>query len=188
MALETHIHKEITQYKARIIGDFSGRQLLALAGVAGTIGLSYVICVVGLKMSMDTYPYVAMILCAPSLLLGFKQKGSLTFEKYIQLLYRHYFGNNKLSWTAEDAYCEITVPEDNPAPRKKGKTNNVKRKGNPAAPEEAEGYRFGGKKEITAARKRVQAEIKKAKRRHYRKIKASAAAEPNRTKKRNRRN
>lgn len=164
MALETHIHGEVTEYKARILGDFSGRQLIAMVGTLAVVVISYIIFVVGLKLSMDWYPFVAMLLCAPILLFGFKKQGKLSFEKYVQLIWRHYFGNNKLSWQAESVYSTMPIENENAEPRKKGAKKNVKRKTN--TPEETEGYCFGGKKEIKAARKRIQREIKKAKRSH----------------------
>ena len=45
MALSTHIPKEITDYKERIVGDFSGRQLISIVGAAATVGISYFILV-----------------------------------------------------------------------------------------------------------------------------------------------
>ena len=56
MALSTHIPKEITDYKERIVGDFSGRQLISIVGAAATVGISYFILVHLLHVTMDVYP------------------------------------------------------------------------------------------------------------------------------------
>ena len=85
MALSTHIPKEITDYKERIVGDFSGRQLISIVGAAATVGISYFILVHLLHVTMDVYPYIVAVLCAPIFAFGFYRKSNMPFEQYISL-------------------------------------------------------------------------------------------------------
>lgn len=84
MALSTHIPKEITDYKERIVGDFSGRQLISIVGAAATVGISYFILVHLLHVTMDVYPYIVAVLCAPIFAFGFYRKSNMPFRAIYQ--------------------------------------------------------------------------------------------------------
>ena len=90
MALSVHVPKEITDYKERIVGDFSGRQLISLAATGTILGLSYVILVMLLHVSMDVYPYLAAVICVPGVAIGFYRKDNMPCEQYFKLLWRYY--------------------------------------------------------------------------------------------------
>lgn len=166
MALSVHVPKEITDYKERIVGDFSGRQLISLAATGTILGLSYVILVMLLHVSMDVYPYLAAVICVPGLAIGFYRKDNMPCEQYFKLLWRHYMTNQKLSWSVE---YDFPLTDEIESEEKHVLQKRKKRK-----KDEPE-VRTEKKKRPKAARKRIQREIKKAKK-EYRAAKRAAKA------------
>lgn len=184
MALSTHIPKEITDYKERIVGDFSGRQLIALTGIAATIGISYFGLVRLLHVTMSVYPYIAAVLCAPIFAFGFYRKSNMPFEQYINLLLRHYLGNNKFHWSAEPDIPEelmlshAMMQNNDSTIIEEDKDNHVQRKQKrkKASRENIQEVRCRKKQGIKATRKAIRREIKAAKK-EYRAAKRQAKKE-----------
>ena len=182
MALSTHIPKEITDYKERIVGDFSGRQLISIVGAAATVGISYFILVHLLHVTMDVYPYIVAVLCAPIFAFGFYRKSNMPFEQYISFLLRHYLGNNKFHWSAEPDIPEemmishammqnnnaTIIEEDNHVQRKQKRTK--------ASRENVQEVRCRKKQGTKATRKAIRREIKAAQK-EYREAKRQAKKE-----------
>ena len=157
MALSTHIPKEITDYKERIVGDFSGRQLISLTAIIGLLGGSYFVLVHLVHLSMDVYPYIAALLCAPAFALGFYRKDNMPFEQYIKLLWRFYFEKNDFHWIAEQDFDISMIPEC----KESEETHVFSKKKHPD--KNIQEVRFAKEKGSKAARKEIQRRIKEAK-------------------------
>ena len=160
MALSTHIPKEITDYKERIVGDFSARQLISLAAIVGLLGGSYFLLVHLGHLSMDVYPYIAALLCAPAFALGFYRKNNMPFEQYLKLLWRFYFEKSDLHWIAEQEFDMSLIPESKESEVTTRASSKGKRKKTDKSIKEV---RIPKEKGSKAARKAVQRGIKAAK-------------------------
>lgn len=172
LALSTHIPKEITDYKERIVGDFSGRQLISLASIIGLLGGSYFLLVHLLHLSMDVYPYIAALLCAPAFALGFYRKNNMPFEQYLKLLWRFYFEKNEFCWIAEQDFDMSLIPESKESEDTSHASKTKKKKSDKNVQE----VRLPKKKGSKTARKEVQRGIKAAKA-EYRAAKLAAKKE-----------
>lgn len=158
-SLGTHIPKEITDYKEKILGGLTIRQLAAgsVAILAG--GLTFAFCYMVFGLSARQSSYFIMIAAAFPAAVGFIRPNSMDFEKYLLIRYRHWLHSGPIAYktiTRGESY--VTV-----APRK------TKRKSD--ARECVTGYyaydRRRERKILRATRKHirlVQREIKRSQR------------------------
>lgn len=82
--LQVKVPQDVRDYKEKIIGNMSGRQLI-FGGIAAAIGV--VVCVVAyfvLKMPVDAFGWIIMVVDAPILAFGWYRPMGLNFETYLK--------------------------------------------------------------------------------------------------------
>lgn len=103
MALEVDIPVEIKDYKRKIIGALSGRQLVSLVAAAGIGLIGWFVSRNVVGLSMSNAGNVVMVLATIPLAIGFLSIDGRPLEEYMSLMLRHYFDRAKLP-------LRITVP------------------------------------------------------------------------------
>ncbi len=105
MAVDIEIPVEINEYREKIVGGMTARQLIGgLCAVALGVG-SYFLCTKTLKLSVSSAGYVVMLLTALPLAIGFLTIDGRPFEEYLGLMLRHILGRHRMR-------LDITIPTD----------------------------------------------------------------------------
>lgn len=123
-SLGTHIPKEITEYKEKIIGGLTVRQLICVAA-AVLVGIgSYFTLNRLFKMSATDSSYIIMLLAAIPAALGFVRPNGMDFEKYLALRYQHRTGSvPKIYATKEEVNSSHVVDKRKKAERREYTTD-----------------------------------------------------------------
>ena len=87
--LTVTIHKDVTEYKPKVIGGLSMRTLVCLGAAIGFAVAFGLLCTLVLKIDVDSVMYIVWIAAAPPALLGFYQPHGLPFEKFAALWAAH---------------------------------------------------------------------------------------------------
>lgn len=87
--LSVQIHKDVLEYKPKVVAGLTGRTLAALAAGCGFALLFGVFCTFVLHIDSGTVMYVVWIAAAPAALVGFYQPHGLPFEKFLPLWWEH---------------------------------------------------------------------------------------------------
>lgn len=108
-SLGTHIPKEITEYKEKIIGGLTVRQLICVtAAVLVGIG-SYFALNRLFGMSATDSSYIIMLLAAIPAAMGFIRPNGMDFEKYLDLRYQHKIGSDPRIYATEEEVTSANV-------------------------------------------------------------------------------
>jgi len=91
MPLEVKIHKEITEYREKIIFGLSIRQLICVT-------IAALLCIatfwaVKPFIGKDLAGYLVLIEAAPIMGVGFLRINGFTFEQYVAIVLKHTFGH-----------------------------------------------------------------------------------------------
>lgn len=101
LMIEVDVPKEITEYKEKIIGGMSLRQLIcfliALILGGGSYALSYLI----FELNSDISTYIVALVAIPPLAIGFVSPHGYPLERYVQLVLRRHTGNRKRPYRRE---------------------------------------------------------------------------------------
>ena len=104
--IEVPIPKDIMRYKAKLIGPFTGRQVLSAGLCAGICGALY-FTVYG-KIPSDVFGFLCIILCIPCLALNFELYG-MPFEQYITSTFlTSFFGKKRRTYRTSNAFYPLT--------------------------------------------------------------------------------
>lgn len=108
-SLGTHIPKEITEYKEKIIGGLTVRQLICVtAAVLVGIG-SYFTLNRLFGMSATDSSYIIMLLAAIPAAMGFIRPNGMDFEKYLALRFQHKTGSAPRIYATEEEVTNANV-------------------------------------------------------------------------------
>ena len=91
MPLEVKIHKEITEYKEKIIFGLSIRQLICV--IIAVLLCTATFFVVRPFIGKDLAGYLVLLEAAPVMGVGFLRINGFTFEQYVAIVLRHTFGH-----------------------------------------------------------------------------------------------
>lgn len=121
-SLGTHIPKEITDYKEKILGGLTIRQLAAgsVAILAG--GLTFAVCYMVFGLSARQSSYLIMAAAVFPAAVGFIRPNSMDFEKYLLIRYRHWMHSGPIAYktiTRGESYVTVVS-------RKAKRTSDVK--------------------------------------------------------------
>ena len=83
--LTVTIHKDVTEYKPKIIGGLTMRSLLCLGGGLAMAIAFGLVCTLALHIDVDSVMYLVWIAAAPLALIGFWTPHGLPFEKFAML-------------------------------------------------------------------------------------------------------
>lgn len=91
--IRAEIPQDVTDYKEEF---FFGLTLRKLVSAIAAIAIVAVVYFLGSKI-MDTSVviYIAALLCAPIILVGFKEVNGMPFEKYAMLIWRFFTGEQR---------------------------------------------------------------------------------------------
>lgn len=92
MAFSVRVPKEIEDYQEKIIGGLSTRKLISFVAALIIGGLTFVICKFLMGLSIETSGYFVMAAVILPFAFGFFKKDGCTFEEFIPLVVRYYFG------------------------------------------------------------------------------------------------
>lgn len=94
--LSVSVHKDVAEYKPKIIGKLTARTLIAISGALGfsTLAGLYVYFVLGLNVSEHTWIIYAASL--PFWLVGFYQPKGMPFEVWLPYYLRYSLSDNKI--------------------------------------------------------------------------------------------
>ena len=160
MSIEVRIPKEITEYKEKIIFGLSIRQLLCFS-VAIVIGIT-TYYFANKQFGQDAASYIVIAEVIPIFALGFFKKDGFNFEKYVVLVFRHFFGQGKRKYEVELNITKLEGSADNLNVKATKKTT-IKKRGREKRAKEADGIFFERTKASSKAKsKKIKRSIKTA--------------------------
>ena len=89
--LSVSIHKDINEYKPKMVGGLTTRTLLCTAAAVASAVLFGVFVTFVLHVDINDVVYLVWFAAAPAALIGFYQPHGLDFEKFLPLWYAHNF-------------------------------------------------------------------------------------------------
>lgn len=93
--------EEISNYKPKIIGGLTARQLVCMI-VAVVMGIGiYLLGYYGFGLSSSAASYLSGFIAIPALAIGFITKDDMPFEVYLKYQIRHMLGKNKKYYKLE---------------------------------------------------------------------------------------
>ena len=92
MAFSVRVPKEIEDYQVKIIGGLSARKLISFVSALIIGGLTFVVCKFLVGLSIEISGYFVMAAVILPFAFGFFKKDGCTFEEFIPLVVRYYFG------------------------------------------------------------------------------------------------
>jgi hypothetical protein len=94
------MHKDITEYKPKIILGLSIRMIISIAGAVGVAVLIGLYCtfVLGLPVE-DAMPFI-YVLTVPFWCFGFIKPRGMVFEKFLPLFLRHQLSSNRIFYVS----------------------------------------------------------------------------------------
>lgn len=109
--LSTHIPKEITEYREKIIGGLTLRQLICVA-IAILLGVgTYFALHRLLGWDATQSSYVIMATVALPAAIGFLRPGGMNCEQYLLIVWQHYCGTRpRIYATQEEVTYYVTAP------------------------------------------------------------------------------
>lgn len=116
--LSVAVHKDISEYKPKIIGKLTSRTLVSIAGALGISILTGLYMNFVLGLNVGDYSIVIMAVSLPFWLCGFYTPKGMPFEKYFPLWIKFHFSDNKLYYTPTMILAGIV-----PSMRKRKKEN-----------------------------------------------------------------
>ena len=94
--LSVSVHKDITEYKPKIIGDLTLRSLISIAAAMAAAVVVGVYFKFVLGLDYDVYMYAILIVVLPIWAIGFWQPLGMPAEKFIPLWLRHTFTDDRI--------------------------------------------------------------------------------------------
>ena len=97
--LSVAVHKDVAEYKPKIIGKMTARTLISVSGALGLSILTglYINFILGLNVS--DYMVIIYAVSLPFWCAGFWQPKGMSFEKFAVLWLQHQFSDNRLYYT-----------------------------------------------------------------------------------------
>lgn len=164
MAIEVRIPKEITEYKERIIFGLNIRQLISFVA-AIIVGLT-TYYFANKYLGADAASYIVIIIVIPIFALGFFKKDGFTFEQYVKIIFRHFWGKSKRNYEVDLNITKIEGNEKIIDVRTKKKAKKQVRKGKARREEKSTILFERTKKKRKAKSKAVKRSIKNARKEH----------------------
>ncbi len=97
-SLGTHIPAEITEYKEKIIGNLTLRQLAAGSVALLCGGLTFLLCHFALGLNSQQCSYAIMAAAALPGAVGFLRPQNMDFEQYVSMRYRHWLRSKPIPY------------------------------------------------------------------------------------------
>ncbi len=96
--LSVAVHKDVAEYKPKIIGKLTLRTLLSIAGAVGSAVLAgiYLHFVLGINVASNSF--LIYIVSTPFWLIGFWSPKGMKFEEFLAAWLRHKLSNNRLNY------------------------------------------------------------------------------------------
>lgn len=90
--LTVPIHKDVSEYKPKIIGGLTTRTLLCLSAAALSAAGFGCICTFVLKIDINSVMNLVWFAAAPAAAIGFYRPHGMDFEKFVPLWWAHTYG------------------------------------------------------------------------------------------------
>lgn len=105
--LTVPVHKDVTEYKPKIIGGLTARTLLCLSAAAGSAVAFSLACTFLLHVDLDSMSYIFWIGAVPAAAIGFWRPHGMDFEKFAPLWWDHEFGRQQIAYVSASHRGEL---------------------------------------------------------------------------------
>lgn len=107
--LSVTIHKDVTEYKPKVIGGLTMRSMVCLGGALAMAVAFGLVCTLVLKIDVDSVMYLVWIAATPLALVGFWTPHGLPFEKFAALWLAHEMNDQLLLYRSGSNRAEARL-------------------------------------------------------------------------------
>lgn len=110
MSLETHIPKEISDYREKLVFGLSARQLAAVSLAVAVVGITAFFLYYLLGIDLKILEYVLILEAMPIIAVGFIRHKGFNFEDYALIWFNHRFGPKYLPYQTDINFLTSLYP------------------------------------------------------------------------------
>ena len=96
--LTVAIHKDVGEYKPKIIGKLSARTLASIVGGLGAAAVAAAYLAIVLKVNIADNAWIFYVVTIPFWLSGFWQPEGMNFEDFLPVWLRHHLSTSRLAY------------------------------------------------------------------------------------------
>lgn len=98
--LSVAIHKDVSEYKPKVVGKLTTRTLVSILGALGASVIAGLYMNFVLGLNVDDYMFVIYAVSIPFWCIGFMRPEGMPFEQFFPLWLNHKFSTNRIFYVS----------------------------------------------------------------------------------------